>query len=688
MDNQDKIHDSTAWRAAELREMIQRHDHLYYVKARPEISDREYDLLATELAGLEKKHPALACKVSPTAAVGSDRQAGFETMVHPVPMLSIGNTYSADEVAEYDERTRRKLDLDAAAELEYVVELKIDGVAVTLMYVDDRLEYAATRGDGVRGDVITRNIRTIGKIPNILGGRKRPGRFEVRGEVFMNRPDFEEINRLRELEGEETYANPRNFTAGTLKQLDMEIVASRPLDILIYACGAVDAGLPETHAELLVELKRAGLPVSDRFQICHSVADIMRTVDHWEERRKKLPYDTDGLVIKVNDMSLYKSLGSTAKSPRWLVAYKFSAEQAQTRLENIEIQVGRTGAVTPVANLSPVILAGSRISRASLHNADEIRRKDIRMGDQVVIEKGGDIIPKVVRVLDSLRTGDEKIYQYPLLCPVCLSALVQPEGEAAHYCINRSCPAQVKEGVLHYASRKAMDIDGLGEKIVDQLVEGNLVRDISDLYNLKVEDIEPLDRMGEKSSRNLVDAIHATRSRSLSRFLYGLGIRHVGENAAKLLVLNFEDIHALEHAAQVDLEVIDGVGEVMALSIREFFTHEENMELIRRLRNAGLNLSRTDEEKSRRDKISRGSLFSGKTCVLTGRLEKMSRGEAEKLIESFGGKVTAAISLKTDLLIAGPGAGSKLRKAEELGIANVDEAAFLGMLIESGWKGL
>jgi DNA ligase (NAD+) len=686
MDNQDQIHESAVRRAAELRKQIQQHNQLYYIRARPEIQDREYDLLVAELAELEKRYPALAGKDSPVAAVGSDRQEGFETVIHPVPMLSIGNTYTADEVVEFDERIRRKLGLEAGEILEYVVELKIDGVAITLMYLDSVLQYAATRGDGVRGDEITRNIRTIRKIPGKLKGRIPRGRFEVRGEVFMKRPDFEEINRQRQEKGEEVYANPRNLTAGTLKQLNVEIVANRPLDIFIYSSGAVDGDLPATHAGFLVELKQLGLPVNDHFEICRSVDDVLKAVESWEVRRRDLVYDTDGLVIKLNKMSLYKPLGSTSKSPRWMVAYKFSAEQAQTRLENIDVQVGRTGAITPVAHLKPVFLAGSTISRASLHNADEIERKGIRVGDQVIIEKGGDIIPKVVRVLDSLRTGKEKVFKYPRKCPVCSSDLVRPEGEAAHYCINRACPAQVKEGILHYASRRAMDVDGLGEKIVDQLVESELVHDLSDLYNLRVVDLSGLERMAKKSALNLVDAIDASRGRLLGRLLFGLGIRYVGETAARLLVRHFKDIEALMKAGQEELEAIDGVGIVMAQSIRDFFSQAENLDLIRRLKEAGLNTVRTVDEQPAGDDTLENSLFADKTCVLTGKLEKMGRSQAGKLIESLGGKSAGSVSAKTDLLIAGPGAGTKLKKAEELGVETVDEETFLEMLKKSGWE--
>jgi DNA ligase (NAD+) len=709
-------------RIEELRRAIQEHRELYYNEGRPRIEDTEYDLLEKELEALETAWPEEAEGETPTARVGSDRAEGFETIEHPAPMLSIGNTYSAEELREFDERVRRFGGLDADAPLEYVVELKIDGVAIALMYRDGRLEYAATRGDGVRGDVVTENVRTIESIPDAIGGPAPPeGRFEARGEVYLTRKDFEAINRRQEADferrlkattdakrrdelekrGPDIYANPRNLTAGTLKQLDSAVVAERPLSVCFYAVGAVDGVLPATHWEFLKELERLGLPTNPQRWLCKNVDDILKIIEEWETSRRELPYDTDGLVIKVNDLALRKRLGATAKSPRWLVAYKFSAEQAQTTLESIELQVGRTGAVTPVANLKPVLLAGTTVKRATLHNADEIERKDIRVGDQVVIEKGGDIIPKVLRVVDSVRTGKERRFVFPEQCPVCGGKLHRSEEEVAHRCVNAACPAQVKGRILHYAGRKAMDIDGLGDKIVDELVEGGHVKNIADLYELTLdrmaailenqrakargkEDADEESGKGKKSketptkaAENLITGIDAARGRPLARLIFGLGIRFVGETAGRLLARHYASLNAVADASEEELIAIDGIGEVVARSIREFFEERNNLDLIGRLRRNGVNLERLPEEAPPAAAAVEGSPFAGKVCVLTGTLESMTREEGEAKIEALGGKATGSVSKKTDLVIAGPGAGSKLKKARDLEIEVIDEAEFV-----------
>lgn len=674
-------------RIEELRNEIRRHDELYYREARPEISDREYDLLVDELARLEGEFPQFATAESPTQQVASDRLEGFETIEHPVPMLSISNTYSPEEVREFDARIRRMLKLGAEERLSYVVELKIDGVACTVMYRDGRIEYAATRGDGVRGDVITQNVRTIDSLPEKLkaaGGRVPGGRLEVRGEVFMRREDFDRINLERQRAGQEVYANPRNLTAGTLKQLDWRIVAQRPLNIYLYSVGAADEALPESHWDLLEMLEGLGLPTNPERQLCHSIEELLEAIEAWEPKRKELPYDTDGLVIKLNDRRLHERLGSTAKSPRWMVAYKFSAEQAQTRLKKIEAQVGRTGAITPVAHLEPVFLAGSTISRATLHNADEIERKDIRVGDVVVIEKGGDVIPKVVRVIESARTGEEKRYEFPEHCPVCGGLIKRIPGEAAHYCVNASCPAQVKGRILHYAARNAMDVDGLGDKLVNQLVDSGRLNDIADIYGLEQEELAAMERMGRKSAQNLVEAIDATRDRPLANLIFGLGIRYVGATVAKLLAKHYATIDELAAAGQEDLEAIEGIGTVVAESIVEFFQEAQNRELVERLREAGVNMERKAEEAPVSAEALAESPFAGKSCVFTGTLERLTREEAQEIVERVGGKATSSVSKKTDLVVAGPGAGSKLKKAQELGVEVIDEATFIRMLDEAG----
>ncbi len=712
--------EQAAARITELRAQLARHDELYYRQARPEISDREYDLLAAELAELEARWPELATPASPTRRVGSDRAEGFATIAHPIPMLSIGNTYSPDEVHEFDARLRRMLGAAADFPLGYVVELKIDGVAISVMYRDGQLDYAATRGDGVRGDVVTANARTIRGIPaQIANGQPPAGRFEVRGEVFLQRADFEAINRQQEADwrarlereqhperrarleaaGPETYANPRNLTAGTLKQLDPAIVATRPLSVFFYGFGAIDAPLPPTHWDFLELLDRHGLPTNPHRTLCRSVQDLLAVIEEWEPRRAALPFDTDGLVIKVNDLALRDRLGTTAKSPRWLIAYKFSAEQAQTTLEKIELSVGRTGTVTPVAILKPVPVAGSTISRATLHNADEIERKDIREGDQVIIEKGGDVIPKVVRALDSLRTGAERPFAFPPDCPVCGGALVREADEAAHRCINASCPAQVKGRILHFAGRNAMDIDGLGDKIVDELVDEGHVHDIADLYRFDVPALAAIldgmrararGRAGEidmvglkkketptRAAQNLARSIDQSRRRPLGKLILGLGIRFVGETGARLLARRYATIDDLAHTPAEELETIDGIGTVMASSIHHFFAEPRNLDLVGRLRAAGVNMERLPEEAPPPAEAIASSPFAGKTYVFTGALEQMTREQAEELMERLGGKAASSVSKKTDCVVAGPGAGSKLKKAESLGIEVIDEEEFL-----------
>jgi len=673
-------------RIEELRRQIDRHNDLYYRAASPEISDYEYDQLSAELAELERRYPQFASAASPTQRIGSDRAEGFATITHPVPMLSIGNTYSPDEVREFDARIRRMLDLDADAPIEYVLELKIDGVALTLMYEDGRLAYAATRGDGVRGDDVTANVKTIKTVPMRIGdraGAPPAGRFEVRGEVFFRTKDFLALNETRTAEGLEPFANPRNAAAGTLKLLDPALVAKRPLDVFLYGAGLADAPLPPTHWDFLQTLDRLGLPTNHERSLCAGVEDVLAQIETWEARRHDLPYEIDGLVIKLNERALQDRLGWTAKSPRWVIAYKFSAEEAQTALEAIEIQIGRTGVATPVAHLKPVLLAGSTIARATLHNADEIARKDIRVGDAVIVEKGGEVIPKVVRVVESLRTGDEKPFQFPGHCPVCGGALHRIEGEAAHRCVNASCPAQVKGRLLHYASRGAMDIEGLGDKMVDQLVDGGHVHDIADLYHLTVARLEALERMARKSAENLMRGIEESKKRPLGNFIFGLGIRYIGATAARLLARQFESLEVLAKACDTDLLRVEGIGGVMAQSIGEFFAEDKNLILIERLREAGVNLHRLPEEAPPSAGVLAASPFAGKTVVLTGKLESMTREEAEEKIVKLGGKAAGSVSKQTGLVVAGPGAGSKLEQARKLGIEVIDEAELLRRLAEA-----
>lgn len=718
-----------AERVESLRAEIRRHDDLYYRKAAPEISDRAYDLLLSELVELERAFPELRSDDSPTMRVGADRAEGFAQVEHPVPMLSIENCYSPEEVREFDAKLRRALGSAVAPDepIEYVLELKIDGVAIAMMYEDGALKYAATRGDGARGDDVTENVKTIRRVPRRLKapeGASSPspapatsaadagdffggslesavspdagssssdeapplstvpeGRFEVRGEIYLARADFDALNAERAARGEPLYANPRNLTAGTLKQLDPKIVAKRPLDLFLYAVGQSDAPLPATHMETLERLAALGLPVNPEHFLCRNVDEILARLEEWETKRRELPYETDGMVVKVNRLDLRAVLGNTSRHPRWVVAYKFSAEQAETTLEAIEMQVGRTGAVTPVAHLKPVLLAGTTVSRASLHNADEIARKDIRVGDRVVVQKAGEIIPQILRSLAHLRKGDEVEFAFPKECPACGSELVRLQDEVAHRCLNASCPAQLKEKIRHYASRDALDVEGLGDKLVDQLVEAGLARDIADLYGLQESRVAALERMAVKSARNLMNMIEASKKRPLAALIFGLGLRHVGSSGAKLLARRFETLDRLAEATREDLEGVEGIGPVVAESIFDFFHNEENLALIARLREAGVNMTRLPEETP--PKIE-GSPFAGKTVVVTGSLERLDRKAAEALIERLGGKASGSVSRKTHLVVAGPGAGSKLEKARELGVETIDEEEFLRRLEEAG----
>ena len=672
-----------AARVAHLRQEIERHNRLYYEEARPEISDREYDALLEELRRLEDRYPALRTPDSPTVRVGGRVAADAQQVVHRVPMLSIANTYSPAELNDFDQRVRKIL--NTSRDVPYVVELKIDGVAVTLMYEHGVLVYGATRGDGARGEVITPNLLTVdgvvARLPARLAGSGR--RLEVRGEVYIETADFEELNRKAVASGEEPYANPRNLAAGSLKLLDASVTARRRLRIFHYAVGDTDMNLPATHMEFLDWLEAGGLRVNPERRLCRSMAEVIACVQEWETRRASLPYATDGLVVKVNDRRAWPVLGLTAKSPRWMVAYKFSAEQAETRLLDIKCQVGRTGVVTPVAVLEPVFLAGSTISRATLHNEDEIRRLGVLIGDRVIIEKGGDVIPKVVRPVVSVRTGSERPFVFPSKCPECGSPLVRSAGEVAVRCENIGCPGQVRERIAHFASRQAMDIEGLGDVLVTQLTEKGLVRDPADLYSLTVDQVAALDRMGRKSAENLMAQIAASRSRPLHHFIYALGIRQVGAAAARLVAQRFATLDDFMRAPAQELVQIEGFGETTAQCVRDFFDNPRNRDIVRRLLAAGLELPNPLYRGARAAAAApdaAASPLAGKVVVLTGTLASMTRDAARERIEGVGGKVSGSVSKKTDFVIAGEEAGSKLDKARALGVPVVDEAEFLRML--------
>ena len=662
-----------------LRRRIEHHNYLYYVLNQPSVSDREYDLLLRELQELESRYPQFDSPSSPTKRIGEKLTDGFRSVAHEIPMLSISNTYEPGELRDFDQRTRRFLNLDDNDPLEYTVELKIDGVSISILYENGELSRAASRGDGTRGDDVTANVRTIRNIPLRLKKAKNvSGRLELRGEVYLPRDAFSSVNEQRRKNDQPVFANPRNAAAGSLKLLDPSITAQRPLASFIYSVGVSDVPLPSTQWDILDFLGEIGLCVNEHKKLCRNIDEVIQYSEQWEKLRNDLDYDIDGLVIKVNRRDYQDRLGSTAKFPRWVVSCKFSAEQAETVLKDVHFQVGRTGVVTPVAELEPVFLAGSKISRATLHNEDEIRRLDLRINDRVVIEKGGDIIPKVVKVLSSLRTGEDKEYVPPKNCPVCGSELFRSPEEVAVRCQNAGCPGQIKEKIKHFASRDAMDIEGLGEMIIAQLVDREIVKDFADLYLLKKEKIADLDRLGEKSAQNLVRSIENSKSPRLSSFIFSLGIRFTGLQSARLLALHFRSLDHLMQSSKEDIELVEGVGTIMAESVFGFFRNENNREIISKLRQTGVNPREIAEDELPASPDE--GFFKGKTFVITGTLENMTRREAKKEIEKRGGKVSSSVSANTAYLVTGENPGSKLAKARNLDIPILPEEEFLKAL--------
>jgi DNA ligase (NAD+) len=653
-----------AKRMRELAAEIERHNRLYHIEAEPEITDREYDALVEELEALEAKHPELVDPDSPTQRVGGAPLAQFETVTHTVPMLSIENTYSPEELREWEARILRELGREKPVDL--VVTLKIDGVAASLRYERGELVLGATRGDGQRGDDVTQNLKTVRDIPVRLKGKAAKfDVLEIRGEVFMDNAGFAALNARREKEGLERFANPRNSTAGALKQLDPKLVASRPLRFFAHGVGEMRGDAPATFTEFLALFENAGVPVDASRHTVTGADPVIELAEKYEKERSEIPFVVDGLVVKVDRLDYQDRLGVRSKSPRWVAAYKFSAEQAETTVREIVVQIGRTGAATPVANLEPVFVSGTTVSRATLHNADEIERLDVRVGDRVIIEKAGEIIPKVIRVVEGKRSGKEKKFKFPKRCPECGSDLVREEGEVAIRCVNISCPAQVKERIRHFAARDMMDIEGLGTKLVDQLVDEGLVHDFADLFALDLESVAGLERMAEKSAENLLAGIEKCKERPWDRVLYALGIRHVGDTAARLVAAAFPTREALQAASAEEIEAVEGVGPTIAASVREFFDHPENVQLLDRLAKAGVTM-KGEARKPTSDRLA------GKTFVLTGTLT-VKRDEAKRWIEDVGGKVSGSVSKKTDYVVAGDDAGSKLKKAEDLGVEVLDE---------------
>ncbi|MBY6088202.1 NAD-dependent DNA ligase LigA [Priestia flexa] len=655
-------------RIQELHELLNRYNYEYHVLDQPTVPDAEYDRLMNELIKIEEAFPELKTQDSPTQRVGGQVLDAFQKVEHRTPMLSLGNAFDEQDLRDFDRRIRQVVGDDFS----YVCELKIDGLAVSLLYEDGYLVRGATRGDGTIGEDITENLKTIRSIPLRV---KDPVTMEVRGEAFMPRKSFEKLNEAKIQNEELPFANPRNAAAGSLRQLDPKIAAKRNLDIFVYAMTDAGEQEVEAHSESLDLLDHLGFKTNKERQKCATIEEVLAYIENWQEKRPSLAYDIDGIVIKVDSFEQQSELGTTAKSPRWAIAYKFPAEEVVTTLKDIELTVGRTGVITPTAILEPVQVAGTTVQRASLHNEDLIREKDIRIGDQVVIKKAGDIIPEVVNVITEKRTGEEQEFTMPTHCPECESELVRLEGEVALRCINPSCPAQIREGLIHFVSRNAMNIDGLGEKVITQLFKEELIKDVADLYELTKEQLIELERMGEKSADNLLKAIEASKENSLERLLFGLGIRHVGAKAAKTLAQQFDTMDKLQKATYDELVTINEIGDKMADAIVTYFSQEEVQELLSELQEAGVNMTYKGPKPVNVEESD--SVFAGKTIVLTGKLEELGRSEAKAEIEALGGKVTGSVSKKTDLVIAGEDAGSKLAKANELGIEVWDEARLL-----------
>jgi DNA ligase (NAD+) len=650
---------------------VRRHEHLYYVLDQPEIADAEYDRLERELRDLEAQFPDLVTPDSPTQRVGEKPSESFPTWQHRLPMLSLDNTYNEEELREFEKRIFRQV---GERKLDYVAEPKIDGLSMALHYEEGRLVRGVTRGDGVRGDDVTPNVRAIKAVPLTLSGESVPTKLEVRGEVFLPRSRFDAINREREEREEEPFANPRNVASGTMKSLDARVVAGRGLRIYVYSVAQAEGVTIRSQWEALERMRSWGLRTHPDSRPCHGLDEVLAFCADWQRKRDELEYDIDGVVVKVDSLALQQELGATSKFPRWAIAYKYPARQASTVVRAIEVYVGRTGKFTPVAHLDPVPLAGSTVGRATLHNEEEVARKDVRVGDTVLIEKGGDVIPKVVKVIEAKRPDGTVPWSPPETCPVCGTQAVKPEGEVDRRCPNASCPAQIEQRLRHYAGRNAMDIEGLGDVLVHQLVEKGLVRDFADLYRLTLDDLVGLERMAEKSGLNLLAEIEASKNRELRRLLFGLGIRFVGERAAMLLARHFGSVGALATAPVEEIEAIYEIGPVVARSVRDWLDHEENQRVVARLQEAGV---RTEEANAA---SATPQTLKGQQFVLTGALERMTRDEAKAAIEARGGRVTSSVSKKTTAVVMGKDPGSKAEKAAELGVRLLTEDELAALL--------
>lgn len=655
-------------RINELIDLINYHNEKYYNEDKPEIEDFEYDNLMKELIKLEEENPELKRIDSPSNRVGGKALDKFDQIVHKIPMLSLSNAYSAGDLRDFDRRVRESV----SGQVEYVIEFKIDGLSVSLTYNNGKFEKGATRGDGVVGEDITKNLMTVKTIPLKVDYKDE---LVVRGEVYISKDNFEKINKQQEELDQPLYANPRNLAAGSLRQLDPKLTAKRPLDIFIFNLEHLENDECETHSQSLELLSKLGFSVSPDYKVFNNIEDIIKYIEYWTDNRESLKFGIDGMVIKVNNFEQREQMGFTAKSPRWAIAYKFPAERKKTKLLDIIVEVGRTGNITPTAVLEPVRLAGTTVSRATLHNQDYIKEKDIKINDMVVVQKAGDIIPQVVEVDKEARTGDEVDFKMPEICPVCGEPTVRLEGEAAVKCINISCPAQIRRGIIHFVSRDAMNIDGLGESIITLLLDNKLIKDISDLYYIKKEDLVGLERMGEKSATNLINAIEKSKSNDLYRLINGLGIKHIGVKGAKIIANEFKDLDVIMKLNSNELVNLEEFGETMADSVVEFFREGKNIAVIEKLKNAGVNTKIIDNDNEETIKI-----FDKMKIVLTGTLPTMKRNDAKDIIEKLGGKATSSVSKSTSFVLAGEEAGSKLTKANELGVKVIDEDKFMEII--------
>ncbi|MBU4349606.1 NAD-dependent DNA ligase LigA [bacterium] len=654
----------------ELREKIRYYNYRYYVLDDPTVADIEYDQLMRDLIELEEKYPQYLTPSSPTQRVGIEPVSGFTTVEHITPMQSLANAFSTEELIAFDQRIKKII---PQQKLEYVIELKIDGLAVALVYEKGILTRGATRGNGTMGEEITSNLRTVKAIPLKLFGENLPPRIEVYGEVYMKKSDFKKLNEERMKNGESLFANPRNAAAGSVRQLDPRITAQRHLDTFIYRATFPEGNKFNTHIEALNYLKKIGFKVNPHTKLCQGIDEAINYCLQWIEKKEELDYEIDGMVFKVNSLKMREELGSTTRSPRWAIANKFPAQQTTTKVRDIIVQVGRTGALTPVAVLDPVKISGSVVQRATLHNEDEIMRKDIRIGDTVLIQKAGEIIPEVVKVIEEKRTGKEKEFVMPAQCPVCGEKVFRSEGEVVSRCNSLTCPAQIKERIRHFASRNAMDIEGLGPAIIDQLVEKGLIKDISDLYFLKGDDLISLERMAEKSADNLLGAIEKSKKKSLANLIYGLGIRYVGVHSSEVITRYYPTLDEFREAGLEELIEINEIGPKIAESIILFFEEKKNLDIIERLRSAGLNFGQ--EEEKRREKKG-VQILAGKQFVLTGTLKDFTRTQAKEIISELGGRVTSSVSKKTNYVVVGEDPGSKYQKAQKIGVPIINEEEF------------